>query len=55
MTPPHIPPDMAAPDFDEDEVNTWLVALAITGLAAAALLIGATIMLAWRGLQCGGL
>ena len=51
--PPHIPPDMAFPDFDEDDVHAKPFALIAGCLFIAAVTIGAIILLAWRGLQCG--
>ena len=51
--PPHIPPDMAAPEFDEDEIDAKPFVIIAGCLFIAALAIGAIILLAWRGLQCG--
>ena len=53
MTPPKIPPDMAAPDFDEDEIEAKTFLGCLSVLFIASVIIGAIILLAWRGLQCG--
>ena len=53
MTPPHIPPDMESPQFDEDEIDAKTFLGCLSVLFIASVVIGATIMLAWRGLQCG--
>ena len=53
IDPPHIPPDMAFPDFDEDDVHAKPFAVIAGCIFIAAIAIGAIILLAWRGLQCG--
>lgn len=53
MTQPEVPPDMAAPEFDEDDVHYAPFVKLAFGIFIAAVAIGATILLAWRGLQCG--
>ena len=53
MTPPEIPPDMAAPEFDEDDQPYWkILVLYAAGILGGGALVTLT-LLAWRGLQCG--
>ena len=53
MTPPEIPPDMASPEFEEDDQPYWQVWVVEAGIILAGLAFVGTILLAWRGLQCG--
>lgn len=49
----HIPPDMAAPDFDEDDVHYAPFVKLAAVIFIIAVVIGAIGLLAFGGLKCG--